>query len=88
MIDFIDMEIEKNRQAVLRRLRETLAKDKTRTQVFDVSSLGLVEMTRKNVSKGLLESFSDVCPTCDGRGVVLHEDAATIGVPMDHDHEE
>ena len=87
VIDFIDMEIEKNRQAVLRRLREALAKDKTRTQVFDVSSLGLVEMTRKNVSDGLLESFSDQCPTCDGRGVVLHEDAATIGAPMDHDHD-
>ena len=82
VIDFIDMEIEKNRQAVLRRLRETLAKDKTRTQVFDVSDLGLVEMTRKNVSKGLLESFSDVCPTCNGRGVVLHEEAAAVGAPI------
>ena len=88
VIDFIDMEIEKNRQAVLRRLRETLAKDKTRTQVFEVSNLGLVEMTRKNVSNGLLESFSDVCPTCEGRGVVLHEDAATMGAPIHHDHEE
>jgi len=88
VIDFIDMEIEKNRQAVLRRLRETLAKDKTRTQVFDVSNLGLVEMTRKNVSKGLLESFSDICPTCNGRGVLLHEDAATVGAPIEegHDH--
>ena len=66
VIDFIDMEISKNREAVLLRLREHLAKDKTRTQVFDVSNLGLVEMTRKNVSAGLLESFSDVCPTCDG----------------------
>ncbi|MDH3498611.1 MAG: ribonuclease E/G, partial [Acidimicrobiia bacterium] len=86
VIDFIDMEIEKNRRAVLRRLRETLAKDKTRTQVFDVSNLGLVEMTRKNVSEGLLESFSDVCPTCNGRGVLLHEEAATVGAPVnDHD---
>ncbi len=87
VIDFIDMEIEKNRQAVLRRLRETLAKDKTRTQVFDVSNLGLVEMTRKNVSKGLLESFSDVCPTCNGRGVLLHEEAATVGAPIEEGHE-
>jgi len=68
--------------ALLRRLRETLAKDKTRTQVFDVSNLGLVEMTRKNVSEGLLETFSDVCPTCGGRGVLLHEEAATQGRPV------
>jgi ribonuclease E len=67
---------------VLRRLRETLAKDKTRTQVFDVSHLGLVEMTRKNVSAGLLESFSEPCQTCGGRGVLLHEDAATHGIPL------
>jgi len=82
VIDFIDMEIPKNQEAVLRRLRETLAKDKTRTQVFDVSSLGLVEMTRKNVSAGLVESFSEACPTCNGRGVVLHEEAATQAIPV------
>jgi ribonuclease E len=82
VIDFIDMEIAKNRAAVLQRLREHLAKDKTRTQVFDVSNLGLVEMTRKNVSAGLLESFSDVCPRCNGRGVVLYEEAATAGAPL------
>jgi ribonuclease E len=82
VIDFIDMEIAKNRAAVLLRLREHLAKDKTRTQVFDVSNLGLVEMTRKNVSAGLLESFSDVCPKCNGRGVVLYEEAATAGAPL------
>ena len=79
VIDFIDMETETNQLALLRRLRETLAKDKTRTQVFDVSNLGLVEMTRKNVSEGLLETFSDICPTCSGRGVLLHEEAATQG---------
>jgi ribonuclease E len=50
--------------------------------VFEVSNLGLVEMTRKNESEGLLESFSHVCPTCAGRGVVLFEDAATTGVQM------
>ncbi len=82
VIDFIDMEISKNREAVLLRLREHLAKDKTRTQVFEVSNLGLVEMTRKNVSAGLLESFSDVCSTCNGRGVVLYEDSATQGTPL------
>ena len=82
VIDFIDMEIAKNREAVLLRLREQLAKDKTRTQVFDVSNLGLVEMTRKNVSEGLLETFSHVCPECSGRGVVLYEDAAATGAAI------
>ena len=82
VIDFIDMEVEKNQLMVLRRLRETLARDKTRTQVFDVSHLGLVEMTRKNVSAGLLESFSEQCPHCEGRGVLLHEEAATHAVPI------
>ncbi|HUU60908.1 MAG TPA: Rne/Rng family ribonuclease [Acidimicrobiia bacterium] len=82
VIDFIDMEIVKNREAVLQRLRESLAKDKTRTQVFDVSHLGLVEMTRKNVSEGLLESFSRVCEQCGGRGVLLFEEAATSGGPI------
>ena len=82
VIDFIDMEIARNREAVLQRMREQLAKDKTRTQVFDVSNLGLVEMTRKNVSEGLVESFSHACPTCAGRGVVLHEEAATEGAAI------
>ena len=82
VIDFIDMEEEKNQEAVLRRLRETLARDKTRTQVFDVSNLGLVEMTRKNASAGLLESFSEPCPHCGGRGVLLHDEAAVQGIPL------
>jgi len=73
VIDFIDMESTGNQQKVLRRLKETLAKDKTRTQVFDVSHLGLVEMTRKNVSAGLLEQFSHRCEHCSGRGVILEE---------------
>jgi len=88
VIDFIDMEVEANQDAVLLRLREHLAKDKMRTQVFEVSNLGLVEMTRKNVSAGLLESFSEACPHCNGRGVLLHEDAATIGVPIGIDVED
>ena len=73
VIDFIDMETTENQQKVLRRLKETLAKDKTRTQVFEVSHLGLVEMTRKNVSAGLLEQFSQKCEHCSGRGVVVDE---------------
>ena len=73
VIDFIDMETIDNQQKVLRRLKETLAKDKTRTQVFDVSHLGLVEMTRKNVSAGLLEQFSHKCEHCAGRGVIIDE---------------
>jgi ribonuclease E len=75
VIDFIDMETIDNQQAVLRRLKETLAKDKTRTQVFEVSHLGLVEMTRKNVSAGLLEQFSSKCEECGGRGIIVHEHA-------------
>ncbi|MDK1018309.1 MAG: Rne/Rng family ribonuclease [Actinomycetota bacterium] len=84
VIDFIDMEDVKHQEAVLRRFKEHLAKDKTRTQVFDVSHLGLVEMTRKNVSAGLLESFSDTCDRCNGRGVLLHEEEVATGVPA-HD---
>ncbi|HSJ84820.1 MAG TPA: Rne/Rng family ribonuclease [Acidimicrobiia bacterium] len=75
VIDFIDMETIDNQQAVLRRLKEALAKDKTRTQVFDVSHLGLVEMTRKNVSAGLLEQFSSKCEACGGRGIIVHDHA-------------
>ena len=82
VIDFIDMESEKNRRAVLRKLQEELAKDKSRTQVSEVSSFGLVEMTRKHVSEGLVETFSEVCPTCSGRGLLLHEDAAALGNPI------
>jgi ribonuclease E len=59
---------------VVDRLRAALVRDKTKSQVMEVSSLGLVQMTRKRVSGGLLESFSETCPTCDGRGVVItHE---------------
>lgn len=71
VIDFIDMEIRKNRQEVLQTFRECLAKDKTRTQVFDISELGLLEMTRKNVSEGLVEAYSHPCETCNGRGLIF-----------------
>ncbi|MGH9264233.1 MAG: Rne/Rng family ribonuclease, partial [Acidimicrobiales bacterium] len=73
VIDFIDMEIRKNREDVLKVFKDCLARDKTRTQVFDISELGLVEMTRKRVSEGLVESFSATCPSCNGRGIILDE---------------
>ncbi|HXF58029.1 MAG TPA: Rne/Rng family ribonuclease, partial [Actinomycetota bacterium] len=71
IIDFIDMLFERNRQKVIQTLRNALAKDKTRSQVFEISPLGLLEVTRKRVSAGLLEAFSETCPTCEGRGIVL-----------------
>jgi ribonuclease E len=74
VIDFIDMEIRENRHAVIAGFRDALARDKTRTQVFDISDLGLVEMTRKRIGEGLLESFAETCPHCEGRGVIVdHE---------------
>jgi len=73
VIDFIDMEILANRAEVLRVFRDALSRDKTRTQVFEISELGLVQMTRKRVSEGLVESFSLTCPTCAGRGIVFDE---------------
>ena len=74
VIDFIDMEILKNRAEVVRAFREALARDKTRTQAFEITELGLVEMTRKRISEGLVESLSEACPTCEGRGFVFDED--------------
>ena len=71
VIDFIDMEIRANRAAVVEKFRDSLARDKTRTQVFDISELGLVEMTRKRIGEGLVESLSDLCPSCGGRGFVF-----------------
>ena len=73
VIDFIDMELGKNREVVANSLREALLRDKTRTQVFDISELGLVEMTRKRIGEGLIESFADECGDCSGRGFVLDE---------------
>ena len=74
VIDFIDMEIKGNRDDVVRVFRDALARDKTRTQVFDISELGLVEMTRKRIGEGLLESFAGQCPYCEGRGVRVDPD--------------
>ncbi len=71
VIDFIDMEIKENRRKVVDAFRNALARDKTRTQVFDISELGLVEMTRKRIGEGLLVNFADQCPNCEGRGLVI-----------------
>ncbi|MDT3400673.1 Rne/Rng family ribonuclease, partial [Streptomyces sp. B1866] len=74
VIDFIDMVLESNRDLVLRRLLECLGRDRTKHQVAEVTSLGLVQMTRKRVGQGLLESFSEACVHCNGRGVIVHMD--------------
>ena len=71
VIDFVDMDKRGNREEVIKVFRESLAWDKTRTQVLDISDLGLVEMTRKRIGEGLLETCSSVCPTCEGRGLEL-----------------
>ncbi|MFP5352841.1 MAG: Rne/Rng family ribonuclease [Actinomycetota bacterium] len=73
VIDFIDMEVSENRDEVIRVFRNELDRDKTRTHVFEISPLGLVQMTRKNVSAGIVEAFSDPCPHCEGRGIVVHD---------------
>jgi ribonuclease E len=74
VVDFIDMEIRPNRDEVVRVFREALARDKTRTQVFEISELGLCEMTRKRIGEGLLESFAGMCPHCEGRGLIIDPD--------------
>ncbi len=80
VIDFIDMVLESNRDLVLRRLLECLGRDRTKHQVAEVTSLGLVQMTRKRVGQGLLESFSETCVHCNGRGVIVHiEQPTSVG---------
>ncbi|MEJ3404039.1 Rne/Rng family ribonuclease [Rathayibacter sp. YIM 133350] len=74
VVDFIDMVLESNRDLVLRRLIECLSRDRTKHQVAEVTSLGLVQMTRKKLGLGLLETFSEPCETCAGRGVLVHHD--------------
>ena len=74
VVDFVDMEVAANRAKVAKRFREALARDKTRTQVLDISGLGLLEMTRKRSGEGLLESLSDICSDCSGRGFRLLAD--------------
>ncbi|MEY3515052.1 MAG: hypothetical protein RLY38_203, partial [Actinomycetota bacterium] len=80
VIDFIDMVLETNRDMVLRRLVECLGRDRTKHQVAEVSTLGLVQMTRKRISSGLLETFSEACEHCNGRGVKVFSE------PVDHKH--
>ena len=80
VIDFIDMVLEGNRDLVLRRLVECLGRDRTKHQVAEVTSLGLVQMTRKRVGNGLLEAFSEICEVCNGRGVIVHTDL------VEHNH--
>jgi ribonuclease E len=72
VIDFIDMLLEKNKKQVEDTMRDALAIDKTRSQVFEIGPLGLMQVTRKRVSSGLVESFSETCPTCEGRGIVVN----------------
>ncbi|OHV36861.1 ribonuclease [Parafrankia colletiae] len=81
VIDFIDMVLESNRELVLRRLTECLGRDRTRHQVAEVTSLGLVQMTRKRVGQGLLEAYSEPCAHCNGRGVTIHLDGAHASAP-------
>jgi ribonuclease E len=81
VVDFIDMVLESNRDLVLRRLVESLGRDRTKHQVAEVTSLGLVQMTRKRIGSGLLESFSETCEHCNGRGI-------RVSLHLDHDHAE
>ena len=80
VVDFIDMVLEENQGLVLRRLEEFLVSDRTKHQVSEVTSLGLVQMTRKRLGVGLLETYSTECEACAGRGLIVHDD------PVEHDH--
>jgi ribonuclease E len=84
VIDFIDMVLESNRELVLRRMLECLARDRTKHQVAEVTSLGLVQMTRKRVGAGLLEAFSETCEHCNGRGVILHFEPVELTAQHPH----
>jgi len=86
VIDFIDMVLESNRELVLRRLLECLARDRTKHQVAEVTSLGLVQMTRKRVGAGLLEAFSVPCECCNGRGVIITFEPDSDGHATHHVH--
>ena len=81
VVDFIDMVLESNRELVLRRLTECLGRDRTRHQVAEVTSLGLVQMTRKRMGTGLLEAFSEPCPHCGGRGIAAARHARSTTAP-------
>ncbi len=90
VIDFIDMVLESNRELVLRRLVECLGRDRTKHQVAEVTSLGLVQMTRKRMGTGLLEVFSEPCEACAGRGIIVHDQplqGSTVGSDYIHRHD-
>lgn len=78
VVDFIDMVLESNRDLVLRRLTEALGRDRTRHQVSEVTSLGLVQMTRKKLGTGLVEAFSTTCEHCHGRGILVHSEPVEV----------
>ena len=84
IVDFVDMVLESNRDLVLRRLVECLGRDRTRHQVTEITSLGLVQMTRKRVGEGLVEAFSTTCETCGGRGFIVHMDPVEHQGAHDH----
>jgi ribonuclease E len=84
VVDFIDMVLESNRDLVVRRLLECLGRDRTKHQVAEVTSLGLVQMTRKRVGSGLIEVFSETCDHCNGRGFIIHSDPVDKGAQQ-HD---
>ena len=86
VIDFIDMVLESNRDLVLRRLVECLGRDRTKHQVAEVTSLGLVQMTRKRVGQGLVEAFSETCEHCHGRGFIVHDEPIERGGQGGHQH--
>lgn len=83
VVDFIDMVLPENQELVLRRLKEALGRDRTRHQVSEVTSLGLVQMTRKRLGTGLVETFATECECCNGRGIILHQDPVE-----DHDEDD
>ena len=85
VIDFIDMVLESNRDLVLRRLVECLGRDRTKHQVAEVTSLGLVQMTRKRVGQGLVEAFSETCQHCNGRGFIVHSEPIDQKVAPEQD---
>lgn len=84
IVDFVDMVLESNRDLVLRRLVECLGRDRTRHQVTEITSLGLVQMTRKRVGEGLVEAFSTTCEACEGRGFIVHDHPVESSGAHDH----
>ncbi|ACR18102.1 translation initiation factor IF-2 N-terminal domain-containing protein [Corynebacterium kroppenstedtii] len=88
VVDFIDMVLEENQELVLRRLSEALAKDRTRHQLGEVTSLGLVQITRKRLGKGLVETFSTPCSECHGRGFIVHDDPILLSSTDDDESDD